>query len=106
MPAFLVLYPKNINQHNAHNRPNVISRLISHFSKGNIFVVRRASFCAGFRVTTTISPCNREKRFTCRVGIRVGVWSHADFASVVACIFAHAFLYFAVYMANNIYPAF
>ena len=52
----------------------------------------------------------QEKRFTCRVGIRVGVWNHANFASFVACIFALAFVCFVVYMAinseNNNYPAF
>ena len=47
-----------------------------------------------------------ETLFTCRVGIRVGVWNHENFASVT-CLFALAC--FAVYMANNKnnnYPAF
>ena len=42
-----------------------------------------------------------KKRFTCRVSISVGVWDQANFAFVVACIFALAFVCFAVYMANN-----
>ena len=72
------------------------------------FIELRASFCTGFRVTTTITPRNREKRFTCSVCIRVGVFSHANFASVVACIIALAFVCFTwqITLKNNTYQAF